>query len=819
MRPLFRGLLIVLVVVVVAGIAGAVWARGRLRASLPQLDGERQITGLQAPVQIARDALGIPTVRAANRQDLARAMGFLHAQDRFFQMDLSRRRAAGELAALVGPRALALDREIRVHRFRAEAGRAVALLNPGDRGVLEAYTAGINAGLASLGERPFEYLLLRQDPRPWRPEDSLLVVLSMFITLQDTDGSYEAVLATMSDVLPPEMFALMAPRGTEWDSPVIGEGFATPSIPPAAVYNARALRQGKPPVERQRRPEVASAVDHGPWTVEHAETTEAIGSNNWAVAGRLTADGGALVANDMHLGIRVPNTWYRAAWEWPAPNGAEGPDHRMYGVTLPGVPAMVVGSNTHVAWGFTNTYGDWSDIVVLEIDPKRPGWYRSPEGWKQIETFEETFEIAGQPSQRSKVEWTMWGPVLGRDHRGRLRAFRWVAHSADRLAATLTPMENARTIEDAFADANGLGTPGQNFVVADRSGRIGWTVYGSIPRRQGIDGQLPASWADGSRGWNGWLDDEEYPRVLDGRNGRIWTANARVVDGPMLTSLGDGSYEVGARARIIRDRLMAKDRFTPRDLLDIQLETRAHFLERWRGLILDTLDEAATSGRPRRAQFREGVERGWSGQASPDSAGYRLTRAFRDRVSERVFTFVLAECYEADEHFDYTTVRRREGPIWRIVSEQPQHLLDPRYASWSAMLLDAVDSIVEDLRGAGDLRERRWSELNEVRFRHPLSAAVPLLGRWLDMPHADIPGDLYTPRMMWGSVGASERMVVSPGREEHGIMHMPTGQSGHPLSPFYANSHEAWVKGEATAFLPGATVHSLTLQPTLPERR
>jgi penicillin amidase len=805
MRRLFRALLIVLLVASAAGISGAVWARGRLRASLPQLDGERQITGLTAPVRIARDALGIPTVRAASRQDLARAMGFLHAQDRFFQMDLSRRRAAGELAALVGPRALALDREIRVHRFRAEARRAVDLLKPGDRVLLDTYTAGINAGLRSLGERPFEYLLLRQDPQPWRPEDSMLVVLSMFITLQDTDGSYEAALATMSDVLPPEVFALMAPRGTEWDTPVVGEGFPTPSIPPAAVYNARAIRQGKPPIERQRRPEVASAVERWPWADEDVDTTEAIGSNNWAVAGRLTADGGALVANDMHLGIRVPNTWYRAAWEWPG--------HQMYGVTLPGVPAMVVGSNTHVAWGFTNTYGDWSDIVLLEIDPKRPGWYRTPEGWKQIETFDETFEVAGQPAQRSKVEWTIWGPVLGRDHRGRLRAYRWVAHSADQLAATLTPMEDARTIEEAFADANGLGTPGQNFVVADRSGRIGWTVYGSIPRRQGIDGQLPASWADGSRGWNGWLDDQEYPRVLDGRDGRIWTANARVVDGPMLTSLGDGSYEVGSRARIIRDRLMAKDRFTPRDLLDIQLETRAHFLERWRGLILDTLDEAATNGHPRRAQFREAVERDWPGRASPDSAGYRLTRAFRDRVSERVFTFVLAECYEADEHFDYTTVRRREGPIWRIVSEQPPHLLDPRYTNWSGMLLDAVDSLVEDLGSAGDLRERRWSEFNEVRFRHPLSAAVPLAGRWLDMPHADIPGDLYTPRMMWGSVGASERMVVSPGREEHGIMHMPTGQSGHPLSPFYANSHEAWVKGEATAFLPGASLHSLRLIP------
>lgn len=530
-----------------------------------------------------------------------------------------------------------------------------------------------------------------------------------------------------------------------------------------------------------------------------------VGSNNWAIAGRLTADGGALIANDMHLGIRVPNTWYRAAWEWPG--------HRMFGVTLPGVPAMVVGSNTHVAWGFTNTYADWSDIVLVDTDPRRPGEYRTPAGWRRFDVFDETFEIAGRPSEREAVQWTIWGPVLGRDYAGRLRAYRWVAHSAERLGVTVTPMEEARTIEEAFDNANGLGTPGQNFVVADRSGRIGWTIYGSIPRRQGLDGQLPRSWADGARGWNGWLSDDEYPRVLDGRDGRIWTANARVVDGAMLASLGDGSYEVGSRARIIRDRLMAEDRFTPRDLLDIQLETRAGFLERWRDLVLTILDGGATAGHPQRREFREIVERGWSGHASPDSAAYLLTRRFRERVSERVFTFVLADCYEADTQFDYTTVRRREGPIWRIVTEQPPHLLDPQYGSWREMFLSAIDAVVEDLRAAGALRERRWSEFNQVRFRHPLSAAVPLVGRWLDMPRAEIPGDLYTPRMTWGSVGASQRMVVSPGREEHGIMHMPTGQSGHPLSPFYANSHDAWVKGEVTPFLPGPAAHTLVLTP------
>jgi penicillin amidase len=376
-------------------------------------------------------------------------------------------------------------------------------------------------------------------------------------------------------------------------------------------------------------------------------------------------------------------------------------------------------------------------------------------------------------------------------------------------------MESARTIEDAFDAANGLGTPGQNFVVADRSGRIGWTVYGSIPRRVGIDGRLPASWADGSRGWQGWLSDAEYPRLLDPTHGRLWTANASVVDGDMLAKLGDGSYEIGSRARIIRDRLMSQERFTARALLDIQLETRADFLKGWRELILRTLTTDAIDDKRERREFRQIVEKGWSGHALPDSAAYRLTRAFRERVSEWVFTFALAECYEADEHFDYTTVRKREGPIWKLVIEQPQHLLDPQYPSWNAMLVAAVDSVVADvMKGrSGVLADRRWAEANVTAYRHPLSAALPFIGRWLDMPERPIPGDLYTPRMAWGSVAASERMIVSPGRETNGIMHTPTGQSGHPLSPHYADGHEAWVKGEPTPFLPGATVHTLRLVP------
>ena len=833
-RRVLKALLIALLVIIIAGVAGAFWALSRVRASLPQLDGATQIPGLSKPVEVQRDRLGIPSIRGASREDVARALGLLHAQDRFFQMDLARRRAAGELAALVGVRALALDREIRIHRFRAEAHRAVELLTPSSRRIVEAYTAGVNSGLASLGAPPFEYLLLRQQPQPWKEEDSFLVVLSMFITLQDTDGSYESTLGTMHDILPAEMFEFLAPKGTEWDAPVAGETFSTPPIPGPGVYNLRARRAGRttlPLPERPPRVETPTpnsqfpsgsltavrsplGLDFGSWQLGVADDREALGSNNWAVSGALTADGNAIVANDMHLFIRVPNTWYRASMEWPdAANPSE--PHRLVGVTLPGVPALVTGSNTHVAWGFTNTYADWGDLVELETDPANPDRYRTPDGWRPFEHADETIAVAGEAAQHEQATWTIWGPVLGPDHRGRLRAYAWVAHSAERLATTVTPLESARTIEEAFDEVNGVGIPGQNLVIADRSGHIGWTVYGAIPRRVGLDGVLPSSWADGSRGWKGWLERSEYPRILDPPGGRIWTANARVVGGDMLARLGDGSYEVGARARQIRERLLARDRFSVRDMLAIQMDASSEFLDRWRQLLLDTLTPATLEGHADRAAFRQILAHGWSGRAAPDSAAYALVHRFRDLISERAIAFVLSECYEADPAFDYATVRRREGPLWRLVTEKPLHLLDPQYATWDELILSTIDRVIADAKGKNStpLGGRRWSDDNVTAVRHPLSAGVPFGPRWLDMPMRPLAGDLYTIQVHSGSLGASERMVVSPGHEAEGIMHMPTGQSGHPLSPFYSNSHEAWVKGDPTPFLPGPPEHTLKLGP------
>jgi penicillin amidase len=362
-RRLLRFLIVSLVVFVLLVVAGGVYVRTQLRASLPMVEGEATISGLDNPVRVDRDALGVPTIVGESREDVARALGFVHAQDRFFQMDLQRRQPAGELSALVGPRALAIDEESRLHRLRDVAHRAFEQTEPPYRAVLEAYAAGVNAGLASLGAVPPEYLLLRATPEPWRPEDSILTVLAMFNTLQGRQALFEQTIGAMRDALPEPMFRFLSAYGSEWDTPVVGSGAVRPPIPGPEVFDLRKVRA------------LATPQHINPYAEEEA----ILGSNNWAVDGAHTASGAALVANDMHLSIGVPIIWYRASMAFP---DADGEPQKITGVSLPGLPSMVVGSNGHVAWGFTNTGGDWSDLVRIEPDPRDANKYLTPEGPK-----------------------------------------------------------------------------------------------------------------------------------------------------------------------------------------------------------------------------------------------------------------------------------------------------------------------------------------------------------------------------------------------------------------------------------------------------
>ena len=758
----------------------------------------RSLAGLSAPVSVERDALGIPTLRGETRLDVARATGFVHAQERFFQMDLLRRTAAGELAALVGATALPLDRAHRLHRFRHRARLALAATPAEDQALIAAYAAGVNAGLAALSAPPFEYLLLRSAPEPWRPEDTPLAVYAMYLDLQGQQWPRESARGVLRDTLPPELAAFLDPPGTDWDAPLQGEPFPAPPPPGSDAFDLRS----KSPLAGQA-PRIASNL------IPFREIESPRGSNNWAVSGRLTAHGGALLANDMHLALRLPNIWYRATLVLPDESGRE---RRIAGVTLPGTPAIVSGSNGYIAWGYTNSEGDWADLV--ELEPAADGAsYQTPDGPRPFNRIRETLAVKDGPAETLDILETIWGPVVDRDHRGRQRALRWVAHDARAVNLGLLALERADTLETAIEVANRAGAPAQNILLASADGRIAWTLSGPIPRRFGHDGRLPSSWADGRRGWSGWLEPAEYPRLVDPPSGRLWTANARVAAGEWLSVVGDGGYALGARARHIREGLLARDRFDERDFLNLQLDDRALFLERWRELLLATLTPDVTRADVRRDELRRYVA-DWGGRAAVDSVGYRAVRTFRLAVRDRAFAPLTATCRQADPRFDYTLFRQHEGPLWQLVSRRPPHLLDPRYSDWPALLRDAANATLAELTANGrPLAAHTWGDYNQIHIQHPFSRALPWLSRWLDLPAQALPGDLYMPRIQTPGSGASERLVVAPGQEADGILHLPGGQSGHPLSPFYRAGHAAWAKGEPLPLLPGPATHRLRLEP------
>ena len=652
----------------------------------------------------------------------------------------------------------------------------------------------------------------------------------MYLTLQADLPEQESTLGLMHDVLPPALFEFLAPKGTEWDAPLAGEPFAQPAVPgPELVDLRRAASRASPSAAAATVGVRTAAFDEavagwlrsvGAAPAAPGEEPPHLGSNNWAVGGAHTKDGSALVANDMHLGLAVPNTWYRASLVYQV----EGGERRVTGVTLPGLANMVVGSNGRVAWGYTNSEGDWVDLVVLEPEPNDTDAYRTPQGSQRFERATETIRVRGGAEEKLEVLKTIWGPVVDKDHAGRRRALAWVALRVGGLNAALVRMESAGSLAEAQAIAPACGMPNQNLTAGDADGHVGWTIIGRIPRRFGHDGRLPASWADGTSGWDGWLSGDEYPRVVDPPSGRIWTANARVADGENLAKVGFGGYALGARQRQIRDALLATEEATEADMLRVQLDDRALFLGRWQALLLDVLTPSVLEGHPSRAEARRLVEN-WGGRAAIGSVGYRVVRGFRGRVAALVFTPLLAPCRAKVAGFDLLATRggrghrQWEGPLWALVSQKPAHLLDARFASWDELLVAALDEVVEELTKDGaKLAERTWGQRNSTLIQHPLSRAVPALARLLDMPRQALPGDADMPRVQSPGAGASERFAVSPGREERGYFHMPTGQSGHPRSPHYADGHAAWARGDATGFLPGPAVETLRLLPAQASR-
>ena len=795
-RRALAALGILCAVAAVAAAGAGLWLRGRIAACLPMLDGTSQLRGLASPATVARDALGVPTVTAGSRIDIARATGWLHAQDRFFQMDVLRRRGAGELSELFGKAALPLDREARMHGFRKVARRVLERESPERRALVGAYADGVNAGLRALGAKPWEYAVLRSDPRPWTPEDSILITFAMTLDLQEPTGRYHRSLAAVRNELGPASLAFFAPLLNPQDAALDGSVLPAAPIPPPSELDVR----GRAPADA-----ATARAGAPPWG-----DRETPGSNSFAVAGGRAAGGGALVANDMHLHLGVPNIWYRMSLRWPG--------HSETGVTLPGAPTLVAGSTGRIAWGFTNSNAGTGDLLV--VDPSiSPALYHGPKamGLLSYDKRTETVAVRGSAPVSMDFDWTVWGPVVGEAGEGRQLVYHWTEDDPAATNLDIMDLEDAADAREAVAVAHHVGIPAQNFVVADSIGQIAWTVAGFLPKRVGYDGRLPVSWSFGDRRWEGYLASGEVPSVVSPAEGILWTANNRTVGGKALEAVGDSGYDMAARARQIQDDLRGllggSRPVQPADLLSVQLDDRAVLLEKWHALLIDTLRPEVVSGKPARAALL-GAARTWEGRADAGSVSYGIVRAFRLAVERRILDPILAPCLERDPGFTWTRFNYEQA-VETILRARPARLLDPSFATWDDLLVAAADDVARSYREAGNTPGAApWGTLNAARIEHPFARFLPRwAATWLAMPPDPLPGDSNMPRVQHPNFGASERFVVSPGHEDAGIFNMPGGQCSNPLSPYFRAGHEAWVRGDPTPFLPGRAEHTLELAP------
>ncbi len=797
-----RLLLLALVLSILALLSGW-WL---LHSSLPTLDGKHALAGLGAPVSIQRDGLGVVTIDAASEDDALRALGYVHAQERYFEMDLMRRSSSGELAELFGQRALPLDRQRRMHRMRARIDAHLDDFTGERKPQLQAYVAGVNAGLDGLRLRPWPYLLLRQAPRKWEIADSALTGYAMYFDLQDSQNQRELALLRLRPHLPDALYRLLIHAGSTWDAPMLGDAVGDAMLPAPADVDLRKL-----PGDASTR-------------IEPVSTRGIPGSNNWAVAGTLTGDGRAILADDMHLGLRAPNIWFRVRLRYPDPK-APGSKVDVSGFSLPGLPAIVVGSNTRVAWGFTNSYVDTLDWVHVH-----PCTARQQAGsCEAVSHHQEVIQVAGAEPESLDVEETRYGPLMHPLPDGDALALRWVAHQPGALDVNLAELVRADDIPQVLAIADRIAIPAQNLLVADRHGDVAWRVLGPLPARQQACQHdalfqpvvVPAAPGDGTTvpvACPPWAISTVLAPVLRSpEHERLWTANARVLPADAegaMSVFNDGGYTLGARSHQIRDDLQRQDRFDEHQLLAIQLEDRAVFLQRWWSLLQEEAKRTDANRRPALHRLADAADH-WEGRASVDSVSYRLVREWRVAVHSRILDGLVAPARIAlGADFLLPDVPQLEGVAWPLLQARPMHLLSPRYPDWDALLEDAASEVVDTLEKDGPLQQRHWGERNTARICHPLASALPArLQSALCMPADALAGDSAMPRVQGPSFGASERMVVSPGHEAEGIIHMPGGQSGNPLSPYWGAGHEDWVHGRPTPFLPGPTEYTLTLPP------
>jgi penicillin amidase len=807
-----------LTVAILAGAAG--YAYLVARSALPQLDGTSQVAALSGPVTVTRDTHGVPTIEARTLEDLFFAQGYVTAQDRLWQMDVMRRFGAGELSEILGEDTLKIDREQRILGLRAVAKKSLETNDPRDRGYFEAYARGVNAYIATRGGRlPIEFRILQYVPKPWQPEDSIVIANQM---VKDLNYHYfyealdrEKILAKLGTELTSDLYV-----NRSWhDRPptVMREDLNESTINNS---NSNGDSDDDDDSDDDSGPDNSVTQRRAP-AIEVTTPEEALpvdGSNDWVVSGAHTTTGKPLLSNDMHLGHQMPNLWYEAHLQAGAFNVA--------GVTLPGTPYVIVGHNQRIAWGFTNVGPTVTDVYIENFNQQ--GAYQTPNGWVQPEHRVEVIHVKGKPDVTIDVKTTRHGPVITDLVPGETRplALRWTLY--DGLRMPFFNVNSAQNWEEFQRAFSLLDAPGQNVVYADVDGNIGYHTTGKVPIRPTGDGSLPVNGADNAHEWTGFIPFEKLPSVYNPASGIIATANGRIApdDYPHSISM---EWEAPWRTARIYHVLESGRKFSAADMLALQTDIRSESDLFAAERLVYAVDHAAKPSA--RARQAADLMRNWDGRMLASSAAPTIAALSTWHLRRLLLESKLGSAPEASTNTD--AKKKTEGilnwqaysweqrSVWleNILLHHPKRWLPEKYSNYEELLTAAVEAAVNDADAPSDLASWHWGRFNAVQIEHPVLGKIPLIKRWTGPGVQEQSGSGYTVKAVTRHHGPSERFTANLADLDQSTLNLVTGQAGNFLSPYYMDQWKAWYEGTTFTlpFSPGAVerakAHRLVLEP------
>jgi penicillin amidase len=810
-----------LLLALIAGTLAFFWFYSTARTALPQMDGAIRLAGLQAPVSVVRDVHGVPHLTAANLEDLFFAQGYVTAQDRMWQMDLTRRAVGGEMAeiflassgppqpvarttAAVRPRKswVDYDKQQRLMRLRAVSERVAQQLPARDRAFFAAYARGVNAYLEQhRNSLPMEFRLLRYKPREWTVTDSLLIGIGMS-QLLNPQYEMEYARARIGAKLSPALMADLYPPSSPRDHPPASE--AGQAIPDGSGKFPRPKAErphASLPSGHRQSDDLSSRRDMG----RALEACEAClpGSNNWVVSGAHTVSGKPLLSNDMHLPHRVPGVWYEVQ--------LHSGDFNVEGFSLPGLPFISVGHNQRIAWGFTNLNPDVQDLFIENFNAA--GEYQTPNGWQKPEIDHQTIHVNGQPDVAFDVLVTRHGPIITSLFPGEKRpiALGWLLYDPRAITVPLFDLDAAQSWEQFRKALSQFATPSQNVVYADIDGNIGYQPMGFVPIRASGDGTVPVFGGDGKHDWTGYIPFDQLPSLYNPPSGIIATANAKITPAGYPYLLATQWFPPYRTERIYQ-LLKSGKKFSPADMLAIQTDITSAYDRFLAEKFVYAIDHSSKA--TERTRQAANIMRNWDGKMSADL----VAPTIEVRARRYLWEMLLDPKLGADtDNYEWSEA---SVALENIMRDQPTRWLPLDYANFDDFLTSVVERALKE--APADLQSWKYGKEYPVEIIHPVFSRLPILHG-----HAGIvgpgrqpqSGGGYTVKQVGPGFGPSERMTVDFSNLDASTFNLVLGESGQPFSPHYMDHWDAWYNNKtftlafSDAAIQNAKQHELRLEP------